>query len=67
MILTHIGGPTVLVEIDGWRLLTDPTFDPAGGHYDFGWGTSSRKLSGPAVPLSSLGPVDAVLAFVGSI
>ncbi|GAA4972891.1 L-ascorbate metabolism protein UlaG (beta-lactamase superfamily) [Nonomuraea thailandensis] len=25
---THIGGPTVLIEFGGWRLLTDPTFDP---------------------------------------
>ena len=61
MILTHIGGPTVLVEVDGWRLLTDPTFDPAGGHYDFGWGTASDKLAGPAVAVSDLPPIDAVL------
>jgi hypothetical protein len=27
---THIGGPTVLLEVEGWRLLTDPTFDPPG-------------------------------------
>lgn len=25
--LTLIGGPTVLIEIGGLRLLTDPTFD----------------------------------------
>ena len=61
MIITHIGGPTVLIEYDGWRLLTDPTFDPAGGHYSFGWGTSSDKLAGPAVAASDLLPVDAVL------
>lgn len=61
MILTHVGGPTLLVEVDGWRLLTDPTFDPAGGHYDFGWGTSSDKVTGPAVELADLPPVDAVL------
>jgi L-ascorbate metabolism protein UlaG (beta-lactamase superfamily) len=59
--LTHIGGPTVLIEQDGWRLLTDPTFDPAGGAYRFGWGTGSRKVAGPAVPPSELGPIDAVL------
>ncbi len=29
--LTHIGGPAALIEIAGWRLLTDPTFDPPGG------------------------------------
>jgi L-ascorbate metabolism protein UlaG (beta-lactamase superfamily) len=57
----HIGGPTVLIEVGGWRLLTDPTFDPPGGSYRFGWGTGSRKLSGPAVAASELGPIDAVL------
>ena len=61
MILTHVGGPTLLVEVDGWRLLTDPTFDPAGGHYAFGWGTSSDKVTGPAVDAADLPPVDAVL------
>jgi L-ascorbate metabolism protein UlaG (beta-lactamase superfamily) len=59
--LTHIGGPTVLIEVEGWRLLTDPTFDPPGGRYRFGWGTGSTKLSSPAVSPSELGPVDAVL------
>jgi L-ascorbate metabolism protein UlaG (beta-lactamase superfamily) len=59
--LTHIGGPTVLIEVGGWRLLTDPTFDPAGQSYRFGWGTGSRKLIGPAIAGSDLGPIDAVL------
>jgi len=59
--LTHVGGPTVLIELGGWRLLTDPTFDPAGGSYRFGWGTGSRKLAGPALAASELGPLDAVL------
>jgi L-ascorbate metabolism protein UlaG (beta-lactamase superfamily) len=59
--ITHIGGPTVLIELDGWRLLTDPTFDPPGRRYSFGWGSSSRKLDGPAVPASELPPIEAVL------
>src|SRR5215218_8891300 len=59
--LTHIGGPTVLIEVGGWRLLTDPTFDPAGGDYSFGWGTGSKKVAGPALPASELGAIDAVL------
>jgi L-ascorbate metabolism protein UlaG (beta-lactamase superfamily) len=59
--LTHVGGPTVLIEADGWRLLTDPTFDPPGRKYNFGWGTSSRKLAGPAIAAADLGPIDAVL------
>ncbi len=44
--ITHIGGPTALIEVGGLRLLTDPTFDPPGKHYSFGWGTGSRKLAG---------------------
>jgi L-ascorbate metabolism protein UlaG (beta-lactamase superfamily) len=59
--ITHIGGPTTLIEVDGWRLLTDPTFDPPGGTYRFGWGTGSRKVAGPALDASELGPIDAVL------
>ncbi|HYI35565.1 MAG TPA: MBL fold metallo-hydrolase [Thermoleophilaceae bacterium] len=61
MRITHIGGPTVLLEFGGWRLLTDPTFDPPGGHYKFGWGTASDKLAGPAVAAADIGPIDAVL------
>ena len=59
--VTHIGGPTVLIEVEGWRLLTDPTFDPAGGSYRFGWGTGSKKLTGPAIAAADLGRIDAVL------
>jgi L-ascorbate metabolism protein UlaG (beta-lactamase superfamily) len=59
--ITHIGGPTTLIEVDGWRLLTDPTFDPPGRRYSFGWGSSSRKLAGPALGVDELPPIDAVL------
>lgn len=58
---THVGGPTLLIEAAGWRLLTDPTFDPAGADYRFGWGTGSTKLTGPALTREQLGPIDAVL------
>jgi L-ascorbate metabolism protein UlaG (beta-lactamase superfamily) len=59
--LTHIGGPTVLIEAAGWRILTDPTFDAPGRTYHFGWGSSSRKLTGPAIAAADVGPLDAVL------
>jgi L-ascorbate metabolism protein UlaG (beta-lactamase superfamily) len=59
--ITHLGGPTVLIEVDGWRLLTDPTFDAPGRRYSFGWGATSRKLVGPAISASDLGPIHAVL------
>ncbi len=61
MRITHVGGPTVLLEVGGWRVLTDPTFDAPGRRYAFGWGSSSRKLTGPAIPVEELGPIDAVL------
>ena len=59
--LTHIDTACALLEIGGWRLLTDPVFDAPGGRYWFGWGTSSRKLGAPALATSAVGAVDAVL------
>jgi L-ascorbate metabolism protein UlaG (beta-lactamase superfamily) len=59
--ITHIGGPTALIEVGGWRLLTDPTFDPPGRRYGFGWGSRSHKLTGPAIAAADLPPIDAVL------
>jgi L-ascorbate metabolism protein UlaG (beta-lactamase superfamily) len=56
-----MGTATLLLEIGSLRLLTDPVFDPAGGQYFFGYGTSSTKLSEPAVSVESLGRIDAVL------
>ncbi len=60
--ITYIGGPTALVEVGGLRLLTDPTFDSAGQHYNFGLPfIGSTKTEGPAVSLDDLGRIDAVL------
>lgn len=59
--VTHIGGPTALIEFAGWRILTDPTFDPAGKRYFFGWGTTSKKTAGPSVSADALGAIDATL------
>lgn len=46
--VTYVGGPTVRLDVDGLRFLTDPTFDPAGGHYSSGVSTL-HKLAGPAI------------------
>lgn len=59
--ITHIGGPTALIEVAGWRILTDPTFDPPGKRYFFGWGTTSKKLAGPSLSPAEVGDIDAVL------
>jgi L-ascorbate metabolism protein UlaG (beta-lactamase superfamily) len=57
--ITLIGGPTALLEIDGFRLLTDPTFD-APGVYQLPH-VKLEKLSGPALGIEAIGKVDAVL------
>ncbi|WUJ75502.1 MBL fold metallo-hydrolase [Kribbella soli] len=59
--ITHIGGPTTLIEVAGWCLLTDPTFDPPGRRYSFGWGSASTKVAGPSLSTAELPPIDAVL------
>jgi L-ascorbate metabolism protein UlaG (beta-lactamase superfamily) len=57
--LTLIGGPTLLIEVAGFRLLTDPTFD-APGSYDLG-AVTLTKHAGPALTPEAVGHVDAVL------
>jgi L-ascorbate metabolism protein UlaG (beta-lactamase superfamily) len=58
--LTYIGGPTALVEWNGVRLLTDPTFDPPGAEFRSG-SYVLRKTQGPALEPDALGEIDAVL------
>jgi L-ascorbate metabolism protein UlaG (beta-lactamase superfamily) len=57
--ITLIGGPTALIEVDGFRLLTDPTFDVPGA-YPMPHVTL-EKLTGPAISADAVGTVDAVL------
>jgi L-ascorbate metabolism protein UlaG (beta-lactamase superfamily) len=57
--ITPIGGPTALIELGGFRLLTDPTFDQPG-EYALPHVTL-RKTAPPAVTADRTGPVDAVL------
>src|SRR5690348_17651386 len=56
---TYIGGPTVLLEIGGFRLLTDPTLDPGGMEYSTAVYTL-RKVEAPALPTAELPALDAV-------
>jgi len=60
MQLTYIGGPTALIEFEGLRILTDPTFDQAGGEYRSA-SYSLRKTQGPALGRERIGQVDLVL------
>jgi L-ascorbate metabolism protein UlaG (beta-lactamase superfamily) len=57
--ITLIGGPTALIEIDGFRLLTDPTFDGPGA-YQLPH-VKLEKLAGPALGADEIGEIDTVL------
>ena len=57
--LTYIGGPTVLIEMGGIHLLTDPTFDPPRDYQAGAFRHS--KLIGPAIDASAFTNTDAVL------
>ena len=56
----YVGGPTVVLEIGGLRLMTDPTFDSADTEYPAKLYVL-RKRQAPAVSLDAIGPVDVVL------
>lgn len=58
--LTLIGGPTVLIEYAGLRLLTDPTFDHAPHDYALPHVTL-HKTGDPAIEADNIGRVDTVL------
>src|SRR5262245_65655425 len=57
--ITLVGGPTALIEIAGFRFLTDPTFDEPG-EYKLPQVTLIKTL-GPALSVEQLGTIDAVL------
>jgi L-ascorbate metabolism protein UlaG (beta-lactamase superfamily) len=58
--LTYIGGPTVILDIAGYRIVTDPTFDPAESEYPTPVYTL-HKTHGPAASLEDVGRLDVAL------
>jgi L-ascorbate metabolism protein UlaG (beta-lactamase superfamily) len=52
--VTYIGHATLLIEIGGKRILTDPNFDPALGRI-------LPRVSAPGIPLAELPKLDALL------
>ncbi|MBL0742687.1 MBL fold metallo-hydrolase [Chryseolinea lacunae] len=59
--LTHIDTACMLLEINGYKILTDPTLDRAGKIYYHGYGTFSRKTSDPVWNEGDLDGIDLVL------
>ena len=58
--VTYVGGPTALLEAGGWRMITDPTLDPADTDYVTPYYTLHKHQS-PRVAPGALGPLDLVL------
>ncbi|HMG00529.1 MAG TPA: MBL fold metallo-hydrolase [Gemmatimonadaceae bacterium] len=52
--VTYIGHATLLIEIGGKRILTDPNFDPALGKF-------LARVSAPGIALDALPKLDAIL------
>ena len=60
--LNYVGGPTALLDFDGVRLLTDPTFDPAGSDLSDACLCASKDAGPRCVSQEeAIGAVDAVL------
>jgi hypothetical protein len=69
---TPIGGPTVLIEADGVRLLTDPTFDAPGSYplphvtleswSDRPWPWTRSEVSTPSCSATTSAPTISIMA-----
>ena len=59
--ITHIDTACIIIDINGFRIMTDPVLDSAGSLYHFGYGSVSRKLNNPAISADNIGPIDLVL------
>jgi L-ascorbate metabolism protein UlaG (beta-lactamase superfamily) len=59
--ITHIDTACVILDINGYRIMTDPVLDKAGKLYHFGYGAFSRKSSNPALTKEQIGKIDLIL------
>jgi L-ascorbate metabolism protein UlaG (beta-lactamase superfamily) len=59
--LTFIGTATVIVEIGGFRFMTDPNFLHQGEHAYLGMGLRSKRLTDPAMELEALPQLDFIV------
>ncbi len=59
--ITHIDTACIILDINGYRIMTDPVLDKAGKLYHFGYGAFSRKTGNPALSVNEIGEVDLIL------
>lgn len=60
--ITLVGGPTAVLDIDGFRIVIDPTFDQPQSYRPEGSPVTMVKTAGPAFTPEELAPVHLVLA-----
>lgn len=59
--ITQIDTACMLIDINGFRIITDPAFDAAGAEYQSGNGRVLHKTGDPALQPDELGKIDLVL------
>lgn len=59
--ITYLGGPTYLLEIGSFRIVSDPGFDPQGSWRNEGPGHVLTKVMAPPIPVDQIGPIDLAL------
>jgi L-ascorbate metabolism protein UlaG (beta-lactamase superfamily) len=59
--ITWVGNATVLLEVAGMRVLTDPNFLHQGEHAKLGGGLRSRRLKEPSHQVADLLPLDLIV------
>ncbi len=59
--ITHISTACILIEINGFKILTDPALDAAGKYYHHGFGAISKKLVDPTFDIEDLLDIDLIL------
>jgi L-ascorbate metabolism protein UlaG (beta-lactamase superfamily) len=59
--ITHIDTACIIIDINGYRIMTDPTLDEAGKLYNHGFGVFSRKTGQPALQNVDISNIDLVL------
>ena len=59
--LTYLGGPTYLIEIGKFRIISDPGFDPQGTERNEGPGHLLTKVMAPPIPVDKIGNIDIAL------
>ncbi|MCF6360598.1 MAG: MBL fold metallo-hydrolase [Cyclobacteriaceae bacterium] len=59
--ITHIDTACIVLDINGYRIMTDPVLGKAGKLYHFGFGAFSRKTGNPALSKEEIGKIDLIL------